>query len=86
MAVAAVVAAAGGKMIEISQPLDGILTALNLSNEDLVKASTEQLTFKQVRKARAGKKVTPNVQEKILRALNACAGQERYQLHQLFNY
>jgi hypothetical protein len=66
------------------QPLDGILKARGLENEDIVKASTEQLTFKQVQKARAGHAVTINIQNKILRALNAC-GKVQYQIRELFN-
>jgi len=50
-------------------PLDELMTGLGLSNADLVKASTEQLTFKMVQKARKGKTLTPNVQNKILAAL-----------------
>jgi hypothetical protein len=45
-----------------------------LSNADLVKASTEQLTFKQVQKARSGRPVTANIRQKILRAIDACGG------------
>ncbi len=45
------------------------MTELGLSNADLVKASTEQLTFKMVQKARKGKPLTPNVQNKINGAL-----------------
>ncbi len=45
------------------------MTRLGLSNADLVKASTEQLTFKMIQKARKGKPLTPNVQNKILAAL-----------------
>jgi len=65
-------------------PLDGILKARGLENEDLVKASTEQLTFKQVQKARTGRAVTINIQTKITRALNAC-GDVQYQLRELFH-
>lgn len=68
------------------QPIDSILKARGLTNEDLVKASTQQLTFKQVHKARAGRPVTPNIQDKILRALNACGGDVQYQVGDLFNY
>ena len=66
------------------QPLDGILKVRGLDNEDLIKASTEQLTFKQVQKARAGRAVTINIQNKIMRALNAC-GKVQYQIRELFN-
>ncbi|MBI4432977.1 MAG: hypothetical protein HY592_05825 [Candidatus Omnitrophica bacterium] len=52
-----------------SQPLDSLMTQLGVTNADLVKASTEQLTFKMVNKGRSGRHVTPNVQEKILAAL-----------------
>jgi len=45
------------------------MTELGLSNADLVKASTEQLTFKMVQKARKGKPLTPNVRNKIIAAL-----------------
>ena len=68
------------------QQLDVILKTLNLSSGDLVKASTEQLTFKQVNKARTGKKITPNIQDKIVRALNTCVGESRYQRKELFSY
>lgn len=52
-----------------TSPLDELMTERGLSNADLVKASTEQLTFKMVQKARKGKPLTPNVQNKILAAL-----------------
>lgn len=68
------------------QPIDGILKARGLDNADLVKASTEQLTFKQVQKARSGRPVTANIQGKIVRALNACGGDVQYQARDLFNY
>lgn len=67
------------------QPLDGILKARGLNNDDLVKASTRQLTFKQVQKARAGRVVTVNIQNKVLAAINAC-GELRYQMKDLFTY
>lgn len=67
------------------QPLDGILKARGLHNEDLVKASALQLTFKQVQKARTGKPVTANIQQKILIALNAC-GEVKYRTKELFDY
>lgn len=48
---------------------DELMSELGLSNADLVNASTEQLTFKMVQKARKGKPLTPNVQNKIIAAL-----------------
>lgn len=66
--------------------LDRIMTDRNLTNADLVKASTEQLTFKQVHKARSGKPLTPNVQNKIVKALRAVLGPEvgTYTVKQIF--
>jgi len=61
-----------------------ILIQLKLSNDDLVNASTEQLTFKQVQKARAGKKITSNIEGKIVRALNACGEGFSYRQRELF--
>lgn len=53
------------------QPLDAILDEIGLTNHQLVALSTEQLTHKQVQKARKGKRISVNIQRKILRALNA---------------
>jgi hypothetical protein len=74
------------------QPLDSLLSELGLENHALVAASTEQLTHKQVQKARKGRYVTGNIQRKILKAVNAAvpAGEDGvkpvYVLGQLFNY
>jgi hypothetical protein len=74
------------------QPLDALLSELGLENHALVAASTEQLTHKQVQKARKGRYVTGNIQRKILKAVNAAvpAGEDGakavYVLGQLFNY
>lgn len=74
------------------QPLDALLTELGLDNRALVSASTEQLTHKQVQKARKGRYVTLNIQRKIQKALAALApvdgeGAKRsFDLAQLFNY
>jgi hypothetical protein len=74
------------------QPLDALLTELGIENHALVAASTEQLTHKQVQKARKGRYITINIQRKILKALNTAvpAGEEGekivYELGQLFNY
>ncbi len=68
------------------QPLDAILKSLGLDNEMLVKQSTQQLTFKQVQKARTGHRVSVNIQQKIVSALNACRGDDQYHLGNVFNY
>lgn len=53
-----------------TQPLDGMMTAWGLGNHDLVDASTEQLTHKQVQRARGGRKLTLPMMQKLTRALN----------------
>ncbi len=65
--------------------LDSILRVGGLTNEDLVRVSTDQLTFKQVQKARSGRPVTANIKGKIVRALNAC-GDVQYDIRELFLY
>lgn len=67
------------------QPLAAILAARQLRSHDLVAASTEQITHKMVARAAKGRRLTPNVQGKILRALNRATG-ETFTLPQLFNY
>lgn len=52
------------------QPLITMMEKWGLSNEDLVKASTEQLTFKQVQKARQGRRLTMTMMFKVMRAYN----------------
>src|SRR3989344_2796425 len=56
-----------------TQPLEALLTRLGLTNADLVRASTQQLSFKMVQRGRKGRKLTPNIQRKILNALHAAA-------------
>jgi len=69
-----------------AQPLDDIMTRLNLSNADLTRVSTEQLTHKMVQRGRKGRRLTLNAQSKILRALAAARPGERFTLKDLFNY
>jgi DNA-binding XRE family transcriptional regulator len=53
-----------------TQPLDGLMTAWGLGNHDLVDASTEQLTHKQVQRARSGRTLTLKMMQKLTRSLN----------------
>ena len=80
----------GDSMNVGAQPLDGLLDELGFSNHDVVDASTEQITHKMVAKGRKGRRLTKNLQGKLLRALNAAsaaAGSERtFTLDDLFNY
>ena len=74
------------------QPLDEIMQAADLSNHDLVAASSVQLTHKMVARGRRGRRLKRKVQLKILDALNAhmktqCPDTHRvYTLPDLFNY
>lgn len=52
------------------QPLDGLVEKWGLQNHDLVEASPEQLTHKQVQKARKGRLLTLNLMMKVNRAFN----------------
>ena len=60
------------------------MTRLELTNADLVKASTQQLTFKMVQKGRKGKPLTLNVQQKILAVLQAVRPGEKFTLKDVF--
>jgi hypothetical protein len=67
------------------QPVAALLASLGLKSHDLVAASTEQITHKMVARACKGRRLTPNVQRKILNALNR-ATTGSYKLSDLFNY
>ncbi len=74
------------KLLELGiQPLDAVMEERGLKNHDLVAASKDGLTHKQVQKGRKGRRLTRNVQDKIVSALSVSAG-EVYKLDQLFNY
>ncbi|MDF1861484.1 MAG: hypothetical protein P1U87_14805 [Verrucomicrobiales bacterium] len=72
------------------QPVDQLLEELALTNRDLVAASPEQLTHKQVQRARKGRRLTRNMQQKVRKALLAAVaaqGIERnVEREELFNY
>lgn len=67
------------------QPLAAIMAGKGLKPNDLVTASTEQITHKMVSRAAKGRRLTPHVQAKILAALNAATG-TAYSLKDLFTY
>jgi len=58
------------------QPIAMLLTEHGLKAHDLVAASTEQITHKMVARACKGRRLTSNVQQKILRALSKASGKE----------
>jgi len=67
------------------QPLDALMTARSFDNHALVAASPAQLTHKQVQRARKGRRLTKNMQAKVLEAwLKLGGGQEK--VADLFNY
>ncbi len=70
----------------LPQPLDLLMTKLGLTNANLVDASTEQLSFKMVQKGRKGKRLTPNIQEKILNALMKLKPDLKIRRRELFHY
>ncbi len=70
----------------IPQPLDTLMTQLGITNADLVNASTEQLSFKMVQKGRKGRRLTPNIQDKILTALLKVKTDLKIRRRDLFRY
>ncbi|MCE5186483.1 MAG: hypothetical protein LLF76_10195 [Planctomycetaceae bacterium] len=67
------------------QPIEDILKKHNLKAHDLVAASNEQITHKMVARACKGRRLSRNVQLKILRALNRASAQN-YTLSDVFTY
>jgi hypothetical protein len=67
------------------QPIVKLMAEYGFKPNDLVSNSTEQLTHKMISKAVKGRRLTPNIQRKVLNALNKAAGTQ-YQLKDLFNY
>jgi len=67
------------------QPVARVLGELGLKPHDLVAASGEQLTHKMVARACRGRRLTANVQNKVLNALNRASG-KTFSLEDLFTY
>ncbi|HDS84227.1 MAG TPA: hypothetical protein ENN97_03410 [Phycisphaerales bacterium] len=67
------------------QPIAGVMDKHGLKAHDLVAASTEQITHKMVSRACKGRRLSRNVQLKLLRALNT-ATEQAYTLKDLFTY
>lgn len=68
-----------------TQPIAGLMEAENLKVHDLVAASEVQITHKMITKACKGRRLTRNVQIKVMNAYNRAAGQN-CSLQELFNY
>lgn len=69
-----------------TQPLDTIMTELGITNSDLVRASTEQLTHKMVQKGRKGRRLTLHIRQKLLNALHNAHKEHLFTLRDIFNY
>ena len=67
------------------QPMTQLMTEQGLAPNDLVRASTRQLTHKMVARACKGRRLTFKAQMKVLEAFNAAA-KTQYELTSLFNY
>jgi hypothetical protein len=69
------------------QPLDAIMTEKGIRNHDLVAAMPPGfINHKQVQKARKGRRLTTNLQYKIVEALNAYSSPAEYAFEEIFNY
>ncbi len=64
--------------------LTDVLKENSLTAKDLVDISSDQLTFKQVQKVCKGKAITINIQNKIIRALNACLKEPCFKAEDFF--
>jgi hypothetical protein len=53
-----------------TQPLDAMMTAWGMNNNEMVDVSTEQLTHKQVQRARNGRRLSLKMMQKVNRAFN----------------
>jgi len=67
------------------QPIAAIMMQEDIKPHDIVAASTQQITHKMISRACKGRRLTLNVQTKILNALNNATG-KTYSLDELFSY
>ena len=68
-----------------TQPIADVMDERCITVRDVVAASTEQITFKMVQRARKGRRLSAHVMAKIQRAVSAAAGQP-FSMQDLFNY
>ena len=54
------------------QPIHLVMLAHSLENRDVVAKGDSAVTFKVMKKARNGRKLTMRMQQKVLAAVNAC--------------
>ena len=67
------------------QPISRIMKASGLKPHDLVAHSDEQLSHKMVSRAMKGRRLTPHMRLKVLRALNSVL-EKNYSTKDLFTY
>ena len=67
------------------QPMAGLMKEKGLERHDLVVASEENITHKMVARGCKGRRLTKNVQAKLIRAMNNATG-ESFSKGDLFNY
>jgi hypothetical protein len=67
------------------QPLAALMITLGLKTHHLVSSSDEQITHKMVTRGCKGRRLTRNVQGKLLRAINTASGNS-YTIPDLFSY
>jgi len=67
------------------QPIAKIMEERGLKANHLVGASDEQLTHKMVQRACKGRRLSPRVMDKVVRAMNAAAD-AKFAATDLFNY
>ena len=69
------------------QPLDAIMTEKDIKNHDLVAGMPPGfINHKQVQKARKGRRLTTNMQDKLVDAMNELCKPETYTFRELFTY
>jgi len=80
----------GGQSAQMSdldlgvQPLDRMMEAYGLSNTHVVDSSPEQLTHKQVQRARKGRRLTLKMMQKVTETLNVTIWACLREVHLLF--
>jgi len=67
------------------QPIKQIMIEHDLKPHDLVEVSQEQITHRMITRAAKGRRLTKNIQIKVLNALNKVV-KKAYILKDLFNY
>tara|TARA_B110000305_G_C19424087_1_gene632542 strand:- start:311 stop:571 length:261 start_codon:yes stop_codon:yes gene_type:complete len=71
------------------QPLNEIMEQHKIESKILLATSEVQITFKNIKKAREGRRISKKIQLKILKALNTLLHEKiekPFDLNQLFNY